>query len=63
MDENKITKPAQTSAEVSAIAARLMNINIIQIKAMDYDQLTVLLRDVRKVAASALRQDETKGKR
>lgn len=54
---------AETSDDVSSIAARLVRISTRDIARIatswDGEQLPALARDIRKVAASALRQDET----
>lgn len=56
---------AQTSDEVSRKAARLMNLTRAEVRDtvmdMQSDRLAELVRDIRAVAASALRQDEVKG--
>lgn len=54
---------AQTSDRISHIAAKLLNIKGIDLDWASREELDDIARDVRALAASALRQDETKGKR
>jgi hypothetical protein len=63
-DEEDMTM-AQTTDRVSAIAARLSKITARTIlrAAADPEKLEQLRADIRTVAASALRQDETRGPR
>ena len=52
---------AQTSDKVSGIAARLMNFSVRELDRLTPDQRVKFVNDVKTLAASALRQDETKG--
>lgn len=56
---------AQTSDRVSSIAAQLMNIEVADIidAASEPAKALALRNDIRSVAASAVRNDETKGSR
>ena len=58
-------KNAQTSDRVSSIAARLANVKPETLMALAAKSSTAesLAADIRSLAASALRQDETKGLR
>lgn len=53
---------AKTGGEVSAIAARLMKVDCNDLFNMDANELMSFAEEVRKLAASALRQDKQKGK-
>ena len=54
---------AQTSDRVSRIAARLMDFKAESLNRMDWADKVQHAEDVRAIAASALRQDQTPGKR
>lgn len=49
----------ETSARISAIGGRYMNITAAQIRAMTDEQLEEFANDVQSISASAVVQDET----
>jgi hypothetical protein len=56
-------KKAQTGDRVSALAARYAKLQPGNLNGLTADERRQLAADVRSMAASLLRQDETKGKR
>jgi hypothetical protein len=62
-----MTKPKQTSSAVSSIAAKYVRMKNFDMEEIVYygtsAQVKAFFRDFRKVCASALAQDQTKGQK
>lgn len=54
---------AETGEEISGIAARYIHISKAELTGLTEEQTVPLIADIRSMAASLLRQDETKGVR